>query len=675
MVKIIGVGDTGVDAEENALTTGWFITGSSGKYTRSTSRVTWASGGAQYVQGDIIGVILDTDLGRMSIYKNGIFVGNSHSSGINVAVEAVIFPTRSGTAISRFNSNEWTHTPSVIGLKQVTANTVGVSGILSSIGIYIKNFYFTGSLMRLATINRLFLKPLADIVLKDIASGDETVIPNEWRLGSANQKFSFTIPDNLPLKHYELFVKSLDLQTIALPLNVVEVEKRTTPLIEDFSNPEEFKKRWFFLEKAWGGANGGVVAANGSIEGGELVLRANGDLYNGPVQGVASLGSPKFHTNPLDPKFGEQWKRRVGCCIVSQEYLGFGSYKILAKPVQKTGVASAFWTFHYEEIYPGDPRWQSFIDEGLEVQGNDIDGYYITRNHEIDIEQPSSLDGEPVNQVSYAHAKLNTWRSETYNNYTAKLTELREDTSATNPLINTADGNWHEFRWDWHADRVDFYLDGLFIRSNTTTIPDIPGKLTLGVWFPSWAGNSQNYPTWKEDTPWLPNPDGAWAGAGANWYQEEMRIKRIEFIPYDEPGERILGETYPFGGQRYVTDTSRIPSVDPGPVIPSVEFYVDTVNDLVSGVVRIYDDANELIDTQTFDASVINDKVIKQPAIWRMEIDITSTEAIQKIMEIYINGNYIEFYNVYAGQTRVELKIPYPSGNHALIGNIALSIY
>ncbi len=672
---IIGVGDTGVSGNVEALSTGWFITGSSGRYTRSTSRVTWASGNAQYVQGDVVGIIVNTDLGRMSVYVNGVSVGNSHGSGINVAVEAVVMPSRTGTAVVRFDSSEWTHTPNVVDLKQVTINSSAVSGILSSVGMYIKNFYFSGSLLRLNTINRLFLKPIADIVLKNRNTNSEIIIPQEWRLGSNNQRFAFTVPEDLDYAQYDLYIKSLNLKSISLPLNVVPVEKRTTNFIEDFSDPVEFKKRWYFLQKAWGGANGGVVAQNGFIEAGELVLRANGDLYDGPVQGVNNDGTLKFHTNPLDPKFGQPWKRRVGCCIVSQENFGFGSYKFVAKPAQLTGVASAFWTFHYEEIYPGDPRWQSFLDEGLQVQGNQEDGYFITRNHEIDIELPSSLTGEPVNQAVYTNAKLNTWRSETENNYTAHLTELREDMLATNPLINTADGEFHEFRWDWHSDRVEFYLDGLFIRSNTTDIPDLPGKLTLGLWFPSWAGNSRNYPTWKEDTPWLPNPDGAWAGSGANWYQQEMRVRRIEFTPFSETGERLIGETYPFGGLRYFSDGGQSSGLPPVPSIPSVELYVDLINKSLSGIVRIYNENDELVDTQTFEPSVINTKAIKQPAVWRMEIDITSLESNNFTMEIYINGNYVEFFGVPAGQTRVGLKYPYPSGTHSLVGDISLSIY
>ena len=50
--------------------------------------------------------------------------------------------------------------------------------------------------------------------------------------------------------------------------------------------------------------------------------------------------------------------------------------------------------------------------------------------------------------------------------------------------FNIADGNYHKLRYDWHNDRVEFYIDGVLKRINTNTakgntIPNIPGHFTF----------------------------------------------------------------------------------------------------------------------------------------------------------------------------------------------------
>ncbi|OQO14490.1 hypothetical protein B0A48_01368 [Cryoendolithus antarcticus] len=41
---------------------------------------------------------------------------------------------------------------------------------------------------------------------------------------------------------------------------------------------------------------------------------------------------------------------------------------------------------------------------------------------------------------------------------------------------------YHEYRYDWLPDRVDFYLDGLKISTYTENVPDAPGHLLLSHW-------------------------------------------------------------------------------------------------------------------------------------------------------------------------------------------------
>jgi hypothetical protein len=77
----------------------------------------------------------------------------------------------------------------------------------------------------------------------------------------------------------------------------------------------------------------------------------------------------------------------VGGCAVFNKRTGFGSYKIDLIPNQ-LDVLMLYGLFFHNEIYPSDPRYNDFLIEGLHQQGTIDDGYYLTRNHEIDIEFP-----------------------------------------------------------------------------------------------------------------------------------------------------------------------------------------------------------------------------------------------------------------------------------------------
>ena len=677
-VIFLGLSEPTFDTSSAIGISSWCINSIGRTFNHQTGGGTTWGVDTSFAVNDVLGFAYDSNAGSLIVYKNGILLGTPFGAGIiNQDVEVCICIDLASEIVANFEASHWQYSaPS--GYNQIPSG-ISYSGekIVSSTGGYFKNFYAAQVYLNQDNIRRLTEKPSPQIILKNIATNVEYPIATTFIGRISNDKISFTIPPELPEGQYNLFAKSLDFQTRDFPLMVEPFIKRTTPLIEDFSSTEAFENNWLALHKAWGGANGGVVSENVFIRDGELILKANGDNYTGNVQGVDNNGKLKFHTNPSDPKLGQPWVTRVGACLVSRENLGFGSYRVLSTIPPLTGVAAAFWTFHYEEIYPGDARYQAFQDEGLHEQGSAENGYYITRNHEIDIELPSNLDGQPSNQVSWQNAKFNSWRGELQNwdvdpsdpayweEYNAKL---------TNHNINVSDGGFHEFRFDWHSDRVEFFIDGILKQTQTNTIkgdilPDIPGKFTLGLWFPSSP---------KALEPWNYDPLRAWAGASAAWEAQEMRVKKIEFFPFNEIGERFIGETYPFGGSRNLHNDTLTPPppTDPDPiVIPLVQFNVNTSGKPVSGTIRIYDELDTLVDTQFFEEFALTNKPIKQPAVWRMEIDVTNTGTVAMVMEIYVEGIYLDTFNVPSGQTREGLKNPYPSGTHNLIGEIGLAIY
>ena len=557
----IGVGEPTFNPADAVGVAGYAVNSVSRRFNHQTGGGTVFSGGT-FTVNDVMGVLVDMTAGSMQLYKNGSLVATPFAAGtITTMVEAMVAIDRAGSIQCAFEQADWQYAQAGDVQAFPVANVYATSPVIEpSLNMYLKNAFF--SPQYISDDNRAILtsKSALDIVLQNKADSSTITIPEVWRRQKADTVFSFIMPDTVPTGDYELYLRNPNsaISTIRLPLAVVPFAKATAAFVEDFSDLSAFHQRWYFLERAWGGANGGVTGKNARIEGGELILVAHGDAYTGDVQGVDGEGNPKFHTHPSDPLVGQPWTTRVGCCIVSQANYGYGSYRVQCKLPVQTGVASAFWTFHYEEIYPSDPRWQDFLDEGLHTQGDSTDGFYVTRNHEIDIELPSNLEGQPLNQVSLSHAKCNAWRGELQNwnvastdpayweEYNAKLTDLG---------VDTGDDQYHEFRFDWYSDRVEYFIDGVLTQTQVNTakgdiIPDIPGKFTVGLWFPSASGNSTGNPTWAQDSPWLPNPDLAWAGADANWEVQEMRIRSISFTPFTEPGERLIGETYPFGGLR-----------------------------------------------------------------------------------------------------------------------------
>jgi hypothetical protein len=239
---------------------------------------------------------------------------------------------------------------------------------------------------------------------------------------------------------------------------------------------------------------------------------------------------------------------------------GYGSYVTEAKIPNEIGTAYAFWTFFYNEIYPTDPRYPDYVNEGLHEQGSQEQGFYTVRNHEIDIELPSHLkEGGVLNEPSLNNMKCNTWRGELKNWAVADTDPAYWEEYQDNYVptgVDVTDG-YHEFRIDWHFDRVEFYIDGVLRRTNVNgtkgdTTPDLAGFWTMGIWFPSAALSSE---------PWLADPAKGWAGGvtdpdggiKADFETVEMSVRKFSYTPYlteIADHQRLEAESYPFGGYR-----------------------------------------------------------------------------------------------------------------------------
>lgn len=345
--------------------------------------------------------------------------------------------------------------------------------------------------------------------------------------------------------------------TNRVPFKVTANAGRQTYFHTDFTDFAAMKRDLILSHKQWGGANGGIVKENVELYpnykdpanniNGMIRCYVNGDYYNGPIQGVDNVG------NTVEGRYSE-----VGACIVTREYFGPGSYRIKARINKQDGHAFSLWTFHYEEIYPNDSRYEDVKldgDFGLRESGNEEDGFFIVRNHEIDIEIPTSLDGAPnMEIVDFTNARLNTWQGELRNfdvpeEHPDYWTEYQDTfTAFHHQPIN--DGEFHEFRFDWHTDdpnppddpnnpgtplpatRVDFFTDGVYWNTNTENIPDIVGRFWMGSWCPRGQGGNR------------------WAGPHCSFIRDSTDIASFEFIPFPTEPSRAVMETYPGDGWR-----------------------------------------------------------------------------------------------------------------------------
>lgn len=524
----------------------------------------WNGGGSGFTNGDYVGILYNSNTGTMTLYINGDLIGTSHPGNIpKIPLQPMwCNDTSAGAVTVAFKLADITNWP--VGLSAQTIEEVvdySPSNLIrySKAGSTYRDFYLGGQVLSLSDIGKFLNKGDASVVFKNEITEEEFIIGSEWMLSSSDSVMSFTLPPEIAPGNYEVYLKFSDGATShKFSVKVESNKTRTTPFLDDFSSEDTLSKNYYLLNRQWGGANGGVVAENIEWRKGEVILKAHGDLYTGDVQGVDRDGNPKFHTHEDDPKFGQPWTNRVGACLVYKEKTGFGRYEIDCIIPNYLGVCYAMWTFFYNEIYPGDPRWDDFIAEGLHPQGSEEDGYYLTRNHEIDIELPSHLDGGQLNNPTLSNMKCNTWRGELQNwdvppSDPAYWEEFRDNLTPIG--FNLADGKVHRLRFDWYPDRVEFYVDNVLKKTNTNTskgetIPDIPGHFTFGVWFPSAA---------MPGKPWLVNPSRAWAGGvidpvdggmKADFSEVSMRVSRFRFIPLATGGERLEGETYPFGGYR-----------------------------------------------------------------------------------------------------------------------------
>jgi len=230
----------------------------------------------------------------------------------------------------------------------------------------------------------------------------------------------------------------------------------TRALFDKFSGPIAESCDFTIVQLNWGGHtamgdySGGVIKANVGKRDGRLVLTARGNRYDGAVRGYDKDGTVRPDG------------RRTGAAVMSrQRYLG-GRFEARVTVPPVLGVASALWTFVYEELPDGGP----------------------IENHEIDIELPGRASDAAA--PSFRYVLLSTWRGLEKGHRTTAFQSLPE---------TVTDGKFHVLRFDWQPPSekdegfVALYIDRRLLKTIRSSVPSKAGNLWLGLWFPrKWAG-------------------------------------------------------------------------------------------------------------------------------------------------------------------------------------------
>ena len=181
----------------------------------------------------------------------------------------------------------------------------------------------------------------------------------------------------------------------------------------------------------------GFMAANGWSNGDmfNVTWRADNVTYNdGKMQLVIS--------NDATPKNNIPY---AGGEFRSQDFFWYGRYEVSMKPIKNDGVVSSFFTY----TGPSDKNpWD-----------------------EIDIE----FLGKDTTKVQF--------------NY---FTNSRGNHEHMHDLGFDATEEFHTYAFEWHPDKIVWFVDGVEVHTATSNIPSTPGKIMMNAWCGTGVNNWLN---------------------------------------------------------------------------------------------------------------------------------------------------------------------------------------
>ncbi|MCP5537204.1 MAG: glycoside hydrolase family 16 protein [Akkermansiaceae bacterium] len=336
--------------------------------------------------------------------------------------------------------------------------------------------------------------------------------------------------------------------------NASEIKMPTTAKLvfeEDWSTGRINPDKWYALHKRWGKGNHGVVRKNVFIaqdmvngkKQNVLVCRGHGDEYKGDVVGWNGKGT------------------RVGGVLATKKFFASGRYEVVMKigstdispngpkdPKRPIGMVPAIWTYSYKWVGAGKGSPKSFnrakpmfnphmrneywseIDMPEFGKNQDLGtglyNVFLNANH-----QSRTYPVKHVLDGKY-HTFTSIWR-----------THLVPIKGVTDKQVVKSDGFWWiqdksipfaSYRGNplkrlgkdhyavYAGKEVDHYIDGKYVGNNPTHVPAMAAQLSIGAWFPDWAG-------------------------AAPWAESKVSVASVKVWQYGDPGDvrGVLTENVP----------------------------------------------------------------------------------------------------------------------------------
>jgi hypothetical protein len=471
----------------------------------------------------------------------------------------------------------------------------GNTYLATPVGCTFKNLYYTNAALNATQAATYANPPQPVAILEDFTTKEILyTIPRDQMIQITNEVVVISLPQDIPTGDLGLYMQDARGNGQAMRFHVYPFTPQTEALSIDFTQGQNLTSNFYGIQNQWGGANGGTRAQNVYILNNNLQLEVHGDQYAFTQKGVSEGGIELTHVST-----------RIGAGIASQNYFGYGSFKCVAQMPPLFGAAFSFGISHQESIFQQDPRYTNEVSTyNLFPQPNAQGLYSVQSNNAIYFSTPSNdviqvfntlyellnqnwltvFNGEhaavindPVSSnngtwiltgsnpqllsswtyyssyVAYTNAPTGyNGRCETAIGNTGSgqgflsFSQSNQETFIRFPTplgVNVWDGNFHEFRFDWYAGQVIFFIDGVQVQVLNSFLPSIPGRIMVAAWFPSQA---------EENQPTQIIPAQAWAGYPVTWSTQQFQIQSISYTPFtsDVAGgtPTLEGETYPMLG-------------------------------------------------------------------------------------------------------------------------------
>ena len=119
---------------------------------------------------------------------------------------------------------------------------------------------------------------------------------------------------------------------------------------------------------------------------------------------------------------------------------------------------------------------------------------------------------------------------------------------------------FHEYRFDWYADRVEYFIDGEHLSTLTNRVPDLPCKIMLNHWsgnIPGWGGPAPQedvfmYVDWMRYSTDVAAVDEVKHAGNNEWVTIKNNPHSLVIQLDKKTGHHVRGELLRLNGQRVV---------------------------------------------------------------------------------------------------------------------------